>query len=376
MKPKDAYLVGYYGMKNSGDDALLLASAWAAKKYLNINNFCVNSYSDITVNKIGRFKKTVSEHQLIKGQNRISQYWQSLSSQQVLFGGGSVLHSERDINVMRKMMSLSGAGPHRAMGVSLGPFKNSKAESSCKKFLQACDFIGLRDKESVEIARYLTPDKQVELTFDLAPILLDIPNISKIHNPLPGKGIAVALCPKERLVGNNSAENTRINKLASVLVECYKQTGEPIYLVDLNGHEYLGDEVVHAQLRALIPDNVPVFHIAYNSDPINVLKVLSQFKVVIAMRLHASILAYLVNTPVISLNYHNKCKGWCEQIGMYKAYQFDASLFDKYQLLETLLNGLQYGFIPSTLSHENAISAAKCNFKNVVNDFRGVLCQR
>ena len=35
MNISDAYLVGYYGMKNSGDDALLAATIWGAKNFQN-----------------------------------------------------------------------------------------------------------------------------------------------------------------------------------------------------------------------------------------------------------------------------------------------------------------------------------------------------
>jgi polysaccharide pyruvyl transferase WcaK-like protein len=38
FKKHDAYLVGYYGMRNSGDDALMYATAWAAKNILGCNN--------------------------------------------------------------------------------------------------------------------------------------------------------------------------------------------------------------------------------------------------------------------------------------------------------------------------------------------------
>ena len=34
MEMVDAYLCGYYGMENSGDDALLYATAWGARNFL------------------------------------------------------------------------------------------------------------------------------------------------------------------------------------------------------------------------------------------------------------------------------------------------------------------------------------------------------
>ena len=38
MNISDAYLVGYYGMKNSGDDALLAATIWEKKTSKQTNH--------------------------------------------------------------------------------------------------------------------------------------------------------------------------------------------------------------------------------------------------------------------------------------------------------------------------------------------------
>lgn len=374
MKKNDIFICGYYGMKNSGDDALLLAAAWGARQYFETKTMAINSPIPIRLNGLGKQPPVLLARQKFIGQNRLLQYLASVKSNHIVFGGGSVFHSSRDINIFRHMMMLAGAGPHRAIGVSLGPFKNLRAEIACKKFLNECDFIGVRDQQSVDIAQAIAPNASVALTFDLAPLLLEIPYQGGFVEPLPRRGIGVALCPNERLFGNAEAESKRIKALAKSLNTTCQQTGEPLYLIDFNGHDEFGDSPVHDELRALISNKIPVFRITYDSNPLRLLNRLRGLKAMVAMRLHASVFAFLANTPVISLNYHSKCTGWCEQVGMKKSYQIDADFIDSDYLEECLIKGLNDGFINTTLKPEQALNFSKNNFLSQAGTLGEALC--
>jgi polysaccharide pyruvyl transferase WcaK-like protein len=374
MRTNDVYLCGYYGMKNSGDDALLLASAWGAKQYFETQSMVINSPVPLKIEGMGRQASVLVQQETFFGQNRLRQYRAAANSAHIVFGGGSVFHSNRDITVFRHMMMLAGSGPHRAIGVGLGPFKDSRAEVACKKFLNECDFVGVRDQQSFEVAAAIAPHATVSLTFDLAPLLLEIPYQNNTLNTLPRRGIGVALCPNERFNGNTMAETTRLKALAASLHKTYQATGEPIYLIDFNGHEDLGDSEVHDELRALLSHEIPVFRINYDSNSLRLLSRLGGLKVVIGMRLHASVMAFLVNTPVLSLNYHSKCDGWCEQIGLHKNYRIDATLLDSDVLTQHLVDGLEHGFSPSSLSPQQSLSLAKRNFLLQPETLGAALC--
>lgn len=374
MRTNDVYLCGYYGMKNSGDDALLLASAWGAKQYFETQSMVINSPVPLKIEGMGRQPSVLVQQEKFFGQNRLRQYRAAANSAHIVFGGGSVFHSSRDITVFRHMMMLAGSGPHRAIGVGLGPFKDSRAEVACKKFLNECDFVGVRDQQSFEVAQAIAPHAAVSLTFDLAPLLLEIPYHNNTLNTVPRRGIGVALCPNERFNGNAMAETTRLKALAASLHSTYQATGEPIYLIDFNGHEDLGDSQVHDELRALLSHEIPVFRINYDSNPLRLLSRLGGFKAVIGMRLHASVMAFLVNTPVLSLNYHSKCDGWCEQIGMHKNYRIDAKVLDSDVLTQYLVDGLEHGFSPSSLSPQQSLSLAKHNFLLQPETLGAALC--
>lgn len=362
------YLSGYYGMLNSGDDALMLAAALGAQRYAGAEQLRISAYRKVSLAGIGEFPQRLCEPQNFRGENRLRNYWQSLRSNQVIFGGGSVLHSLQDISIKRQMIKLAGRGV--AVGVSLGPFENTQAELACQKFLNECQFVGLRDVKSYEMAKSLSHSSSLALTFDLAPQLLLHQEFSNVQVDLPAhtrKGICVCLCPSERLKQNPEAEQRRLKALALCLANICQKTGEPLTLLDFNGHTQLGDAQVHAELLAYLPDTLDVSHIAYQDNPIRVMQTLSQFKLVIGMRLHACILAFLVKTPVFSMNYHQKCQGWCDQIGLAKSLQLSLqepwSAENSQHLIDQILQGLDNEFPMPELTPSQALEKSLLNWR-------------
>jgi hypothetical protein len=70
----------------------------------------------------------------------------------------------------------------------------------------------------------------------------------------------------------------------------------------------------------------------------------------------------MVDTPVISINYHRKCFAWCEQAGIDDSYCIDASDISVEQLLTALETGLSDGFIAPKLPIMRARICARNNF--------------
>lgn len=362
------YLSGYYGMKNSGDDALMLAAAMGAREYLKAQDLIVGSFSPVLLPEIDFFPAGLREIQRVRGENRIRNYFHAVGSDAVLFGGGSVFHTAQDINVKRHMARLSGLS--FALGVGIGPFKDMAAERACQTYLRAGHRVRVRDQLSYDIATALAPDADIGLSFDLAPLLLTHPAANLVE-PAKRRGICVCLCPRERLQGNPMAEAKRIRALAAALNRVAAETGEKVTLLDFNGHAQLGDNIVHRELAALLSPGVLASHIAYNGDPLRVLQSLSHFKVIVAMRLHAAILGFMAETPVLALNYHAKSEGWCEQIGLAHNLQFSCckaseaqrSAGDINALTAELTRGLSDGFQLPVMSRHEALQKSLLNWR-------------
>ena len=359
---KKSLLVGYYGMQNTGDDALMNAAAWGAKRFLGTDTLTVTSPLSLKLYSGDYLSSTLTETQRFPGQNRLKTYLKAFDSNRIIFGGGSVLHNARDINLKLDLMKLSLGRNHLALGVGIGPFTDTRAEQSCKRFLNTCEFVGVRDAQSYDIAQSIAPHANVVLTFDLAPQLLNIEGFDLV--PVKRKGIAVCLCPKERLSGDLKAEHQRLKNIAKVLDDQYLLTQEPVVFVSFNGHPDLGDHPIHKEVASLLSPTTMFNFVEYDSNPFRVLQRMATFKLAICMRLHAAVFCYLTRTPFISLNYHQKCEQWSKQVGLSKHYSFDSQSFDPKVLMNEICLGISDGFEPCDLSLNQAINLSMENWRH------------
>ncbi|NKC17570.1 polysaccharide pyruvyl transferase family protein [Pseudoalteromonas sp. S4498] len=357
----DAYLVGYYGMRNSGDDALMQATILGAKTFLGSTKIAVNAPIENPILKeLGCTGQTLSQ---FRGHQRIKHYQRALQSKAVIFGGGSVLHSSRDIAQKRHMLALAGAKNSMALGVGIEGFRDIHAEKQCKKLLNECGLVTVRDKQSFEIATALAPQANIKHTFDLAPSLLH--HFSGKFSPLARQGIAFNFCPKViNPFGdvNTYAEEQRVEKAVKLITSIWESTQEKIYLIELNDQPLISDKLVHDKIVSALPSWVDVQRISYVANPFAMLKCMSMFKAVVGMRLHALIYAYMMETPYLSLEYHNKCTQWCLETATSTDNRFDADTFNVADVHNRITNGLRYGFTQPKLPLQQAVSLSISNW--------------
>jgi polysaccharide pyruvyl transferase WcaK-like protein len=361
FKQYHAYLTGYYGMQNTGDDVLLYTTRWASHHLLGATHNKVSSASLIRCEEFGDIQAMPDSR--FRGQQRLSHYRNALQSEKVIFGGGSVLHSTKDIQFKRHLIKLAGRKESRAVGVGLGPFESLEAENACAKFLNECGFTGVRDPESLAIAQAIAPKANVMLTFDLAPLMLCHQTNRLID--IERNGIMFNFCQQAvDAFGNvdQNNEQNRIDMAVAAIEQTWQQTQEPIFLLDFNNHWQFGDFSIHQQIMARVSSEVPMTHIGYDPNPFKVLQRIAGFKATVSMRLHSAIMSFMANTPALSINYHKKCRSWCNQVGVPEAYQFDAQNIDPQQLSQQLSQGVGTGFAKPTMKPDEAVQAALLNW--------------
>lgn len=309
-------LRGYYGAYNTGDDAFLAVSAWGAKKFLGCDEILVAAG---VVPDIGILAKPIYPNLSYRGMGIVNQVWDAWYGKNLdwtVFGGGSYFQDARHTDRMRTVIDKLSTGKCAAVGVSIGPFKTIRDEKACSKFLSSLQFVGVRDKASFERIKDIAPDVRAELTFDLAPLLLNLTK-QEMKSKVGRKGLGIALCNYERFSGGDtSREEERVNVVARTIRKCAQEgTVREIVLIDFNGHPTMGDYEVHNTLAGLIKDCVRVEHVRYTNNPLKVLDTISKLDGILAMRLHAAVFGFCTETPVLNLAYHEKCKEWAEMIG-------------------------------------------------------------
>jgi polysaccharide pyruvyl transferase WcaK-like protein len=324
-----AALLGYFGQKNAGDDAFLRISDWAVRRVCGAtvvmaSTPAVPPWGGIVPlwfpgDKPGiwRFKNVFESALCWKAQN-------------VVFAGGSNLHSSDMLRRFVQLVRRAGRGPHFAVGIGVGPFRDSAAEKVCGQLLDMLSFVGCRDTQSYARARAVAPAARVELTADIAP-LLPIVAAHRIQAPGRRRGLGIVLCPFERVHGGEVArEQQRLDAVASVVSSAARRGAiDEIVLVDMNSHPTKGDVVMHDVLEAQLATlPVTVRRVRYAEDPVATFDVIAGLRSIVTMRLHGAVFAYCAGTPAVVLAYHEKCYGWAQSVGYPEALVVDATPID------------------------------------------------
>lgn len=363
---KRVLLRGYYGYQNSGDDALLAASAWGVRQAYGTRISIAALATTIPVFPgSDRVRAAAPRVAWVRGHRRVHRMWEALRCDAMTFGGGSVFHGAAGLNEVETLLRLAGPGPHLAAGVSLGPFRAVHEERVCARILRRLAFVALRDEESAAMARALAPNVESRLTFDLAPLLTVLEGA-----PAPAKrrhGIGIALCDYERFTkGDVRREAVRRARFGQLLKSLDGETVEELMLIDFNGHPAAGDTRLHLEVAAMARAiGIRARHIAYNANPLAVLQAVSRLRAMLAMRLHAAVFGYLVQTPTIILSYHPKCLGWARQAGLAASSVHDSVEFDPRTVAESLARASRGELPAPSLPVAAAVERAQLNFPNL-----------
>lgn len=328
-------------MQNTGDDALLAATILGAKRHFGHNKILVSSNETTVQFDESVVVSTLKSEPMFPGQNRLIHYMNALRSEQVIFGGGSVLHSARDLDLKRHLIALTANKKGFALGVGIEDFKTAEDELACMRFLNACTVVATRDAQSFEIAKKLAPNANIVEAFDLAPMLA---SVSSFNENICRRGVCINLCPLFiNAMGSRDylSEDKLISAIATAIQMVWEETKEPITLMSFNGHQHQSDEILLQRVYDLVSNTVPVKRIAYSQNPLKTLQQIKRFKIVMGMRLHFNVFAYLTGTPCISLNYHPKSEAWCKQIGKSERFQMNAFYCNTNSLIDATLSILR-----------------------------------
>jgi polysaccharide pyruvyl transferase CsaB len=301
----DVMLSGYYGYANSGDDALLDAVIKSLRREREDLSILVLSRNpQETMRDYGVF----SVHRL--NFFRVKKYMKR--SRLIVYGGGSHMQdntSTRSLVYYTFIIRLAKKLGMRVMlyGNGIGPLSKPRNIKKARKALNICDFISLRDPDSMEYIKTIGVDNpNVALSVDPVFSL----NFDDFDKGLPA-GIntgangffAVSLRPWE----NN--EPLFVEKIADVInytAERYSLT--PI-LIPMQPIDTI---ILKETAKRLACEHVFLTEVyPYKT----IMSVISKTEFAICMRLHTLIYAVSVGIPIIGLVYDPKVTNFISYMG-------------------------------------------------------------
>lgn len=356
--PKKITFEGFYGFKNSGDDAFIEVASWGARTYWNCKN---NAF---TGEELPDTKYPINRSQIlpqIKGMDRLNLIRHLSNSDYLISAGGSTftelpVHSNKAFSkAFKKIKSVLQLG---AIGVSIGPFKTVSDEKKVIEYLQSLHFLSVRDYRSFQYVNSLDlPYKPVN-AFDLAALL---PSVYQNQNPVKKLHktniIGISICNYESYTGGDIRKEEKRNRYFKELVRLIaKTTNAKFRVFIINGNNKTGDWEVSKELMTQIDqDRVEV--VPYLANVEKTWNAISSCDLMISTRLHGSIFACYAEVPFMLLEYHKKCTDFLNDIGHQKKYRlFDADVAPNkvIPVIEEILSGNYQP--PNNIAHTIALS--------------------
>ncbi len=304
----DVMLSGYYGFKNSGDDALLKAIIESLRQ----------EKPDISIAVLSKNPKETSQRHNVYAINRsnlLAIRKHLKMSRLFLNGGGSLIQDITSTQSLFYYTTLMHFAKKLGLKVMLyangiGPIIKKHNIGIAKSALQICDFITLRETESInELKKLGVTNKEVlftsDPTFSLKPIetdaLEDIFKKEKIDKN--GKYLSVSI----RQWKYNDINF--VQKMADIINEiCLKYDLIPLFIPMQQPY----DAIISKEVSERLSVKSIVLSQEYNAQEIMALIGITQL--VIAMRLHTLIYAVSMNVPIIGIVYDPKIKSFMNYI--------------------------------------------------------------
>ncbi|WP_094548230.1 polysaccharide pyruvyl transferase CsaB [Petroclostridium xylanilyticum] len=319
----DVIISGYYGFKNSGDDAILMAI---------INNLRMYK-KDI---KIMVLSMNPAETRRIYGVDSINRFnlfqilWAMKHSKLFINGGGSLI---QDITSTRSLMYyLSTIWLAKKMGMKvmvyangIGPIKKDFNRRLTQKIINQVDVITLREEMSKRELDNLRIDRpQIKVTADPA-LTLEAVEDDEIIRIFEKEGINLS----SPLVGFSLRDWNEcetgfediIAGIADYMIDTYHI--KPVFIP----MHYPRDLSIAKNIVSRMKGKAYVIKNKYSVP--HMLGIIKKMDLIIGMRLHALIYAATFGIPVIGLVYEPKVEGFMKHIGHTSAGHVNQLQFDR-----------------------------------------------
>ncbi len=353
-KKYDFAVSGYYGFRNNGDDALLLALTDDIKKEYNDARMVVFSNRPKETSCIYRIDAV---HRL--NMFKISGVFKKTKA--LIFGGGSLLQDETSSKSLWYYLSIIRLAKRCGTKVmqfanGFGPVNRKHNKKITASVINDCvDVITTRDKASLERMKEIGITKEIELTADPA-MLLDGVSDEKISKLLSKMNI-----PQEKYITvavrewkKNSPDFNK--EVANALKKFSEENNLNVLFIPMqNPH----DVNISHDIKGMVGDRAYVVDSAMSIREI--IGVIKNSQLNVAMRLHSIIYSVAQGVRTVALRYDPKIDGFMEYVGL--DYICNVENVTDSELYEKIKNSYNSA---KNNKHDELREKAKLNTKKVL----------
>jgi polysaccharide pyruvyl transferase CsaB len=294
-------LAGYFGCGNLGDDAILIGFAEAMRK------------EGHSIRVLAGQPQRLTQTTGLVGVPRMEMAAVEAAIQEcdwLVFPGGSIFQDATSVKstlyYSRLVKMAKDAGKKAALiNQGIGPLRTFAGRRIAMGAFRRCDLIVVRDPASGDLLRSLGVMGQIHLGADSA-FLLDPPRPDQIGEPF-GVG-------SQRVVGISARpwgkdKGAGLAKIFSALVDDLVRSQMMPVMIEMDSDDRRMIDLITKQRGGKVPDIKNV------DSPLALQSRFARMEAVIAMRLHAGILAATAGIPCCMVSYDPKVTAFANQIG-------------------------------------------------------------
>lgn len=306
-KKYDFLISGYYGYKNSGDDALLLAIIKELQK----------KKEDVRIAVLSANPKETKKIYKVDSYNRFNPFriFKCIKTAKVLLsGGGSLIQDEtssKSLWYYAYILKFAKRCGLKVMQIAngIGPVNKKRNRKLASKVINSCvDEITLREEKSLKELAKMNVEVNTTLTSDPA-MILDGSTKEEIRELFEKENITYDkyVCISMRSWKYNAPDfEERIAEVADYIYEKYNLG---ILFIPM---QYPADIGISERIMKLMKNPSAIVRRRISIE--NMIGIIREAEFVFAMRLHTLIYAVSMDTPVIAIKYDPKVDGFMEYL--------------------------------------------------------------
>lgn len=318
----DAIISGYYGFKNVGDDAMLMAI---------IDNLSM-SKKDLRVLVLSKNPLETRRVYNVDSTNRVNLLqilFTMRNSKLFISGGGSLIQDNTSTRSLIYYLGMIWLAKKMKMKVmiyanGIGPLNKKNNRNLTKYVVNKVDVITLREELSFKELTSLNINRpEIHVTADPA-FTIQAESSEQTDYLLSSEGID----PKAPYIGisvrkwsGHDKFETTLANIADYIIESY---GIGVLFIPMH---YPGDLVIIENILAKMKNKG--FAIRKKHSVPEILGIIGKTQLLIGMRLHALIFAASIGVPIVGIVYEPKVEGFLEYSNQASAGHVNSLEFDK-----------------------------------------------
>lgn len=321
-------VIGNYGTRNTGDDAMLLGLLYGLRERQPEVPIAVVAKSvELPVSMQGLGVQAVEP--------RAVSLWRAIrSANGIILGGGTHFHDDysvaryfRHFRYMLRYLAvflLARLLKKRVylLGMGFGPFRFPITKILTRISLVLADSVSVRDSASYHRVAKWKSSNLVQ-TIDLAALLcreISHECVTSVKSESQKLRLGISVISIANIPGYDHCADTVFQSMVGdairTALDTYSDLNVSIFV--FRGHwPREADVEVSETLKAALSDSSDrVELVLYCNDSLQTLQRIADCDFFIATRYHAMLLAYLAQRPLLCIAYHDKCRDLAETIGL------------------------------------------------------------